>query len=185
MTAGPANPAPDDCGPRALLVCGILAADIALLDEAEAALGREFGPVTDRSADIPFDFTDYYEAEFGPGLVRRWVGFSPPCAAVLLAAAKLATGAIEQAFAVAGRRRVNLDPGLLTLHNLVLATTKDFAHRIYLRDGIRAELTLLYADGGWVPLPWTYPDYRTEACHQLLTRCRAHLLDPPTSPSRN
>lgn len=174
-----------DCGPHALLICGLLAADTALLAEVETALGAEFGPVLERSRDIPFDFTDYYEPEFGPGLGRRWVAFPPPCSAVLLAAAKLAAGRFEQRFAVAGRRRVNIDPGLLTPHNLVLASTKDHAHRIYLRDGIRAELTLLYRDGGWVPLPWTYPDYRTAACHEFLARCRFRLLDPPTSPSRN
>jgi len=137
----------------------------------------DFGPVADRSADIPFDFTDYYRAEFGDNLARRWLGFHLPCSPVLLASAKLATGVIERECGRDGRRRVNLDPGLLTFHNLVLASTKDHAHRIYLRDGIFAELTLLYRDGGWEPLPWTYPDYRTEACLEFLGRCRKRLLD--------
>lgn len=167
----------DEHGPPALLVCGLLAAETGLLGAAETALEKEFGPVADRSADLPFDFTDYYQPEFSPGLIRRWVGFPPPCSAVLLAAAKLATGAIEQSLSAAGRRRVNLDPGLLTLHNLILASTKDFAHRIYLRDGIRAELTLMYQHGAWQPLPWTYPDYRTDACHEFLVRCRHRLRD--------
>ena len=178
----------DDCGPPALLICGLLAADPGLFTEAETALEKEFGPVADRSLIVPFDFTEYYRPEFGPNLVRRWVGFHPPCSAVLLATAKLATIEIEKALAEAERRRVNLDPGLLTMHNLVLASTKDYSHRIYLRDGIRAELTLDYQHGAWQPLPWTYPDYRTEACLEFLARCRRRLRDAiygPGGSSRN
>ncbi|MFO7639482.1 MAG: DUF4416 family protein [bacterium] len=175
----PGSPAPA----RALLVCGLLAPTAELLAEVEAPLVREFGPVADRSEDIPFDFTDYYRPEFGAPLTRRWLGFHPPCSPVLLAAAKLASGAIERALARDGQRRVNIDPGLLTLHNLVLASTKEFAHRIYLRDDIFAELTLLYRHGAWEPLPWTYPDYRTRTCLEFLSRCRARLLNPAPAPT--
>jgi hypothetical protein len=74
------------------------------------------------------------------------------------------------------KRRVNLDPGLLSLYNLVLASTKSFAHRIYLRDGIYAEVTLLYQAGKFSPLAWTYPDYQTDVCQEFLLRCRKELL---------
>lgn len=107
-----------------------------------------------------------------------------------LVEAKLTTDRIEQRLAGAGApgapgapvrpgapgapgRTVNLDPGMLTLGRLILASTKDNAQRIPLRDGIYAEITLLYRKGGWQPLPWTYPDYRSEIYHALLTGVRA------------
>ena len=93
----------------------------------------------------------------------------------LLANAKVFTNSVEADFSLNGRRRVNLDPGLLFPGRLILATTKDRAHRIPLRDGIFAELTLLYEKGGWKPLPWTYPDYRTPEYAEALTRMREIL----------
>jgi hypothetical protein len=154
----------------------MLGQDAAVLGQAEALIEREWGSIRGRSPDLPFDFTDYYQAEMGPGLVRRWVEVAGMVMPDRLADLKLAAGRMEQEIAVAGRRRVNLDPGLLSLHSFVLATTKDFAHRIYLRDGIYAELTLLYRSGGFEPMEWTYPDYRTAACLTFLAACRAELV---------
>lgn len=74
-------------------------------------------------------------------------------------------------------RPLNLDPGYLTPAKLVLASTKDHAHRIYLRDGIFAEVTLVYRKGKWQPLEWTYPDYRRDDYQQFFTRCRERLLN--------
>ncbi len=163
--------------PFAKLVIGLLGASAQRLMIAEEAISQRFGQIELRSQDIPFDFTDYYKAEFGSGLIRRWIGIAGMVAQERLAELKLACGQLEQALAVAGCRTVNIDPGLLTLHSLVLATTKAHAHRIYLRDGIYAELTLRYQHGRFEPLDWTYPDYRSGVCHEFLGRCRARLTD--------
>jgi hypothetical protein len=149
------------------------------LERAEELLGSEFGPIDVRSADIPFDYTHYYDDEFGPGLARRWVGIAGLVVQDRLADLKLASNRLEQELTLAGKRAANLDPGLLTLHSLVLATTKAHAHRIYLRDGIFAELTLRYHAGRFEPLDWTYPDYRSAACFEFLARCRAALPRQP------
>jgi hypothetical protein len=143
-------------------------------------LGREFGPVAGQSALVPFDFTDYYEPEFGADLTRCWVDFDVGFDPAGLAAAKLRAIELERALAAPdGRRLVNLDPGALTLHNLVLASTKDHAHRVCLGSGIFAELTLVFESGAFRALPWTYPDYRTPACLEFLARCRSRLLAAP------
>lgn len=153
---------------------GLLARSESLLDAAEGKLAAEFGPVTRHSATMPFSFSDYYAPEMGAGLLRRWTAHGPVDPG-RLAALKRAANRIEAAFAEAGRRRVNVDPGLLSLHSLVLASTKDFAHRVYLNDGVFAEVTLLYRSGRFEALDWTYPDYRTGACHEFLRACRAAL----------
>jgi hypothetical protein len=155
-------------------VVGLLAPDESLLDAAEGRLAAEFGPVTRRSAAIPFDFSDYYAAEMGTGLLRRWTAHGPVDPG-RLAALKRAANRVEAEFSEDGKRRVNIDPGLLSLHSLVLASTKDFAHRVYLGDGVFAEVTLLYRSGRFEPLDWTYPDYRTGCCHEFLRLCRAAL----------
>ncbi len=158
-----------------LLLFGLLGPDEDTLARAEDALLAEFGPVSARSATIPFDFTDYYSAEMGPGLVRRWTAHGPADPAGL-AGLKRRAGRVEDRFRSAGRRAVNLDPGLLSPHNVVLASTKDFAHRIYISDGIFAEVALVFRDGRWAPLEWTYPDWRCAACLDFLSACRRRLL---------
>ena len=159
------------------LVVGLLSSERNLLLQAQSALVEAFGDVTVKSPEIPFSFTNYYEKEMGPGLTRQWVGFHGLVEPDQLYDFKLTTGLLEKRFhAPTGRRRVNLDPGLLSLYNLVLASTKSFAHRIYLRDGIYAEPTLIFQAGKFQPLAWTYPDYQTEVCQKFLLGCRKELL---------
>ncbi|MBN2465043.1 DUF4416 family protein [candidate division WOR-3 bacterium] len=161
----------------AKLVVGLLSADRKLLEQAQSALTEGFGTVTVKSPEVPFNFTDYYEKEMGPGLIRQWVSFHGLVEPDQLSDFKSTTRSLEKRFlGPNGKRRVNLDPGLLTLYNLVLASTKGYAHRIYLRDGIHAELTLLFHSGKFEPLPWTYPDYQTPVCQEFLMRCRKELL---------
>jgi hypothetical protein len=143
--------------------CGVIAADGKLLEAARLCLAEAFGPI-DQCSDIwPFDFTDYYRAEMGSALLRQFVVFSGSRDPGELADAKRRADRLERGLAVpeegAVRRRVNLDPGYLTPAKLVLATTKDFAHRLYLGSGIYAEVTLNFRRGGITALPWTYPDY--------------------------
>ena len=159
------------------LVVGLLTSDQSLLAEAQSALAEGFGTVTVKSEEIPFSFTDYYEEEMGPNLIRQWVGFHGLIESERLVDFKRTTGSLEKRFLGPNqKRRVNLDPGLLSLHNLVLASTKGFAHRIYQHDGVYAELTLLFQSGSFQPLAWTYPDYQTPACYDFLSRCRKELL---------
>ncbi len=161
----------------AKLIVGLLSSDRTLLVQAQSALAEGFGTVTVKSQEIPFNFTDYYEKEMGPGLIRQWVGFHGLVEPDQLFDFKRTTNLLEKRFhGPNGKRRVNLDPGLLTLSNLVLASTKGYAHRIYLRDGIHAELTLIFHAGKFEPLPWTYPDYQTPVCQDFLMRCRRELL---------
>jgi len=160
----------------AQLVLGIIASNTEWLAAAEAVLAQQFGPIALKSAIIPFDFTDYYEKEMGSGLLRRWVCCQGLVEPEKLARLKLQTCELEHQFRTENhRRRVNLDPGLLSLHNLVLASTKEFGHRIYLGSGIYAEVTLIYQNGRFQPLEWTYPDYRTPVCLDFLAAGRKLL----------
>ena len=159
------------------LVVGLLSSDQNLLAQTHSALVEGFGTISAKSPEIPFNFTDYYEKEMGPGLIRQWVGFQGLVEPDQLYDFKGRTGLLEKRFrGPDGKRRVNLDPGMLTLHNLVLASTKGFAHRIYMREGIFAELTLVFQSGKFQPLAWTYPDYQTPVCQEFLMRCRRDLL---------
>jgi hypothetical protein len=167
------------------LICGIIAAGEEFLRRAQGELRAAFGD-TDVSSDVTaFDFTDYYEAEMGMGLLRQFVSFRDFGDPGSLAAIKRRTNEIERRLAVpvAGgwRRRVNLDPGYVAPSQLVLASTKNFAHRIYLGEGIYAEVTLLFRKGGPEYLPWTYPDFRSGRYDEFLREVRRRLLAPPTS----
>jgi hypothetical protein len=160
----------------AKLVVGLLSADRACLAEAGGWLTSYCGDVDFTSEVLPFDYTDYYAAEFGAPLWRQFLAFAPPFEQGALAATKLLTNAIEGNTSVAGRRSVNIDPGYVTAAKLVLATTKDNSHRLYIGDGIYAEVTLSFVRGCFRPLAWTYPDYASEACRQIMERIRAlHL----------
>ena len=120
------------------------------------------------SASGPFHYTTYYDNEMGQGIRRQTAGFLTLVAPGSLPDTKLRTNEIEISLSRDGKRQVNIDPGLLSPERFVLATGKDFAHRIYLRDGIYADLTLIYRKGAYTPLPWTYPDYRDpEFLHYL------------------
>jgi len=140
-----------------------------------AELVERFGPVDYESGPLAFDHTDYYVAELGAPLLRRLLGFSRLVPLDALKDLKLATNALERRWAREnGARRVNLDPGLITLERLVLASGKNFTHRVYLGGGIWADLTLIYSKAqGWVDLPWTFPDYATEDMKRRLTALRA------------
>lgn len=159
------------------LIISILGGDPTLLDEAEALLQDVFGPVDYRSDLLPFDHTTYYEPEMGPNLQRRIVAFQRLMDPGDLATIKRRTNAMEERWAVGGKRRVNLDPGYVSLAKLVLATTKNHGHRIYLGQGIYAEVTLRYQSGRFQPWPWTYPDYASEAYCRMFGEIRALYLE--------
>ncbi|MCC7473990.1 MAG: DUF4416 family protein [Pirellulales bacterium] len=142
---------------------------------------REFGPAVLVSAAFEFMETDYYTATMGPALWKQFLAFERLADPAVLASVKRATNAWEAEYAALGRheepRPLNLDPGYITPAKLVLASTKDHAHRLYLRDGIYAETTLMYRRRSWQPLEWTYPDYRREDFHEFFRSCREWLLN--------
>ena len=146
--------------PPARLVFSLFARGDELITRARERLEALFSPVRMVSDLMRFDHTRYYEPEFGPGLVRRFVVLDGLYSQGSLAEVKVSTQALEAELSEAGRRTVNVDPGILTLERLVLATGKDRGHRVYLGRGVFAELTLVWFKGGFEPLSWTYPDWR-------------------------
>lgn len=159
------------------LIIGLIAAGRDTLTKVRPALEARFGAIDDESDVIDFAFTDYYQAEMGDNLVRTWLSFADLQPLDQLAATKLSANATEDEWRRPdGSRRINIDPGLLTKHNVVLATTKDYAHRIYLGQGIFAEVTLIFEHGEFRALKWTYPDYKSPAANTFLSRVRQHYL---------
>ncbi len=167
------------------LVCGLLSARPEILDEAEAQLVGRYGPVDVRSSDIDFDFTSYYEPQMGRGLTRRFVSFARKVDPGRLAEIKRATNALEAEAARAhafAARPVNLDPGYISPAKLVLASCKDRAHRIYLGQGIYAEITLRFRGGRFQPVETTYPDYRTAAYIEFFAAVRSRHMSTRGEP---
>lgn len=162
------------------LVCGIISSDPDLMTRAARLLSQHAGPADEVSELWPFDLTDYYELEMGADLQRQFVSFEKLIDPAELVHLKLLTNDLEKRIChdcalPETQRAVNLDPGYLSLSKLVLATTKDYSHRIYLRDGIYAESTLHYEDGAWRAWPWTYPDYADARYHAFFNRIRERL----------
>ena len=127
---------------------------------------REIEPLTGesdlKSPVFDFNFTEYYSDEMGNGLKKAYVSFDKLMDPGQLPPLKIRTHELEGVWTRDGRRRVNLDPGYVTGAKLVLASTKDFAHRIFLGGGIYGDVQLQYRHGKWHPEAWTFPDYRTE-----------------------
>ena len=144
-------------------IIGVLAAEPLLLPTVYAQLSEHFGVIDYQSELLTFDSTDYYETEMGKNLKRQFISFEKLIDAGTLPDKKLLTNRVEERYAheTTSHRRVNLDVGYVCLAKLVLASTKDHAHRIYLRDGIYAEITLRYYHKTFQPWEWTYPDYRS------------------------
>lgn len=151
------------------------------LDWARARAEQCWGPVAQQSERFAFVDTDYYEATMGPGIAKQFFAFERLVDPAELPGIKRLTNAWEDEFASGGRcnepRPLNLDPGYLTLAKLVLASTKDHAHRIYLAEGIFAEVTLSYRHRAWRPHEWTFPDYRRAEYHAFFSRCRDWLKE--------
>ena len=162
------------------LVCAILAESAETLADAKERLAECFGPLRTASATYDFDFTSYYEAEMGAGLCKQLVCFAERIDPAELAAAKMQTIALEKAMSRAANdglhRRANIDPGLLSIESLILATTKYSGHRICIAPQLYAEVTLLYQRGRYRPLEWTYPDYRRDAVQCFLLAARTWLM---------
>jgi hypothetical protein len=140
-------------------------------------IDRRFGPIDFLSENFPFDFTTYYEKEMGKNLLRRMVGLGPLISPENLVKVKVWTDEEERKnLKVQGGRKVNIDPGYLASAKFILATGKDYSHRIYLGEGIYGDLTLLFQNGRFTPLPWTYPDYGSNPLMEVLRLIRKRYL---------
>ena len=158
---------------KCALVMGVLSTCEQRRDEILSALEGLFGPVDMQSPVMDFPYTDYYDSEMGSRPVRYLLLFRNLIDPSSLADIKTRTNLLELDFADEnGRRRVNLDPGTLSLANFILATCKDRSHRIPLRDGIYGETTLIYQNRDFRSLPWTYADYSSEEIKEVLKNFR-------------
>lgn len=165
------------------------------LEWSRARAERKWGPIALQSESFSFQETRFYEKSMGTDLKKMLLVFTQLIDPGSLPARKLQTNQWELEYARERRavesRPLNLDPGYVTEAKLVLASTKDRDHRIYLSDGIFAENTLYYTGGAWRARPWTYPDYLRADYHQFLDRCRdyyrqrKHERVPPPNSSIN
>lgn len=162
------------------LIVGMLSTDGDLLRRARQLLSRAFGAVDAETELWPFEHTAYYREEMGEPLLRQFLSFADTISPERLAEIKRYTNELEasladEALAVEHPRPVNLDPGYVDLGKLVLATTKDRSHRIYISGGVYAEVTLMFTEGAWRAMPWTYPDYAEPRYHGFLATVRELL----------
>jgi len=133
------------------------------------------GTIEERTSPVLFTHTTYYDAEMGRGLKRCFVLFKPIFDRDILPDIKLATNEIEDGYSVDGKRRVNIDAGYIALEHVILATTKGYAHRLYIGKGIHADLTLMFMSGSYRTLEWTYPDYAETEIIALFNTWRGSL----------
>lgn len=163
----------------AKLVVGCIMNDKNLMDGLYDALEEEFGPVDMISAWLNFTYTDYYYKEMGSPLYRKVFVFKDLIAQEDLALIKEKTNQIELKFASEDKRNINVDPGYLVSSRFILATGKEYSHRIYIGHKIYADLTLMYSKtDGFKTLEWTYPDYASQSMIDFLLKVRAkYLLD--------
>jgi hypothetical protein len=170
--------APTPPQPVKLLVA-FLSTDPQLFVAAANQLQQLYGPVDLQSEIFPWNTTDYYREEMGENLLRQFVTFARLISPEELVRIKLDTNTLELAFSspTSSCRCVNLDPGYLDATKLVLASTKNQAHRLYLSQGIYAEVTLLYHHGAFHPFIYTYADYRWAETHAFLRQARTQYLE--------
>ena len=163
------------------LLIGILAASEQCLQAAVEIIAAEFGSLDLQSDVWPFGMTDYYNEQTGPNILKQFVTVENLIDSGKLAKIKHITNKLEQKLAqkldIDLPRPVNLDPGLIEPSKMVLATTKNYSHRIYIGKKMYAEVTLIYDKGKWRPFDYTYPDYRQQCYHDFFNKVRTRLLE--------
>ena len=141
------------------LIASLFSSQANLIDRVILEMEGLFGPTDWISPAFFFDRTKYYEKEMGWPLHRRFISFKTLVRPQDIVEIKLKTNALEIKESQSGKREINIDPGYVALERLVLATGKNYTHRIYLSKGIYADLTLIFQRGSFRPLAWTYKDY--------------------------
>jgi Domain of unknown function (DUF4416) len=162
----------------AKLFMSLIASEKCIFQQGVQDLCSTRGETDIISRRFPFDFTDYYTQEMGKPLFRHFITFKRLFSIPVLPDIKQATNHLEEKYAAPnGHRRINIDPGYICLEHVILATTKGYTHRPYLRDGIYADLTLIYRNKSFQPLEWTYPDYRQEEVITLFNQFRKKYIE--------
>jgi hypothetical protein len=154
------------------LIIGLIFKEEAVFKRTSEILEKRFGRIDFESQALDFTHTRFYEREFGSNLKRRFISFKKLIPPHTLPQIKIVTNKIEKRLCENSNRRINIDPGYLTEAKLILATTKDYKHRIYLNRGIYAEVTLFFQNKTFKPWEWTYPDYQTDAYIALFNQIR-------------
>lgn len=153
-------------------ICGLIYKEENIYIKTKDTLQKKFGIIDFESEKIDFVFTDYYNSETGTPLYRRFISFKKLPAANRFIKIKLFCVKLEKKLSTRGRRKINIDPGYLNEAKLILMTTKDFYHRIYLDKGVYAEVTLHYRDGKFQDFPTTFPDYRSQNYKDIFLQIR-------------
>ncbi|MBD3234868.1 MAG: DUF4416 family protein [candidate division Zixibacteria bacterium] len=166
---------------RVKLIMGLIYSDEFFTAKAINMMKSEYGEIDCESEEIKFGHTDYYNEEMGDELYRKYISFEELIEPSELPSIKHYTNDLELRFSRPGCkspvRRTNIDPGYLELSKLILASTKNFSHRIYLNNGIYGEVTLMYREGGFKDLEWTYPDYGSDFAKGFLMEVRRKYVE--------
>jgi hypothetical protein len=158
------------------LICAVTFAEGEDLDKVLSRLAETFGAVDLQSPVFNFDFTTYYCSEMGERLKKCYVSFQGSIDPGTLAGIKRKANALEDRWRVGGKRRVNLDPGYVAGGKVVLASTKDYAHRIYIGEGMYGDNQLRFMQGRFLPSVWTYPDYQTDLAFSFFKKVRKQAV---------
>lgn len=161
-------------GPVKLIV-SVFSQRTSLIETAEKILSNKFGPIDFSSQVLNFNHTKYYEKEFGRDLKRKFISFKKLIRPEELWKIKVLTNRLEEKFIKDNKRQINIDPGYISLANLILASTKNFSHRIYIKKCIYQEVTLIFKDKTFLALAWTYPDYQSKECIDIFNQIRNAL----------
>ncbi|MBN3040759.1 MAG: DUF4416 family protein [Candidatus Omnitrophica bacterium] len=153
-------------------ISGFIYSEEKIFNKTIRLMTKKFGRIDFQSKIIPFDFTDYYEKEMGQNLKRRFVSFERLQKPDNFASIKIFCNKLEKKLLKKRSRLINIDPGYINEAKLVLTTTKDYSHRIYLKKGIFAEVTLKYMNGNFIHLDTTFPDYRTKTYKEAFMQVR-------------
>jgi len=155
-----------------IIFIGTLFSDKTIFDRVLPLLQDKFGTILFQSNIQSWEYSDHYNKELGSQIYRNFIFFDEIIDPSTLADIKLLTNSIEAVYSQNGKRRINLDPGYITLAKVVLASTKNYSHRIYLGKGIYAELALLYKNNQFIAMPYTYNDYKDQTTLTMFMKIR-------------
>ncbi len=144
------------------LFSGVIYRETENYNRVKKMLEKDFSEIDYESNEIPFVFTNYYNNEMGTPLYRKFLSFSKKIQPEKLSGIKILTNSIESSMMIAGKRVVNIDPGYISDANVIIATAKNYYHRVPLSNGIYAHIEYVIKNKKFYFLEWTYPDFKTQ-----------------------